>query len=326
MRVKRIVILGCGQLGSRHLQGLALIKESLDIFAIDPSKESLETARVRFEEIQGSDKHNLYLYQSISDLTYNELDLAIVATNSSVRARMVENLVKQCSVTDVILEKFLFQQEEEYLKIQTIFHENSINAYVNCPRRLNPSYAILKEYLIGSSDLTMEVFGNNWGLGCNSIHFIDLFQWITGNDIVNWTNQLDNGYFSSKRKGYIEFTGSLEGETIKSQILKLSSSKSSSSELKIVFKFEGRQIVVDELKGLVYEVSSDGEHQDLGIRFKTLYQSELTNLVAEKLFLSRSSGLTKYDDSIKSHLPLFRVLLNHYNQFKEHKELILPIT
>ena len=46
-----IAIIGAGQLGSRHLQGLKLAKLPIKIQVVDSSAESLAVAKSRYEEV-----------------------------------------------------------------------------------------------------------------------------------------------------------------------------------------------------------------------------------------------------------------------------------
>ena len=46
----QIAIIGAGQLGSRHLQGLAKLQLPCQVHVVDPSPKSLEVARQRFAE------------------------------------------------------------------------------------------------------------------------------------------------------------------------------------------------------------------------------------------------------------------------------------
>jgi hypothetical protein len=60
-------IIGAGQLGSRHLQGLLTYrKESLSVFIVDPSSESLSVSQQRADEIKH--KYTLTFIQSYQDL------------------------------------------------------------------------------------------------------------------------------------------------------------------------------------------------------------------------------------------------------------------
>ena len=47
--MKKIFIIGSGELGSRHLQSLKNIKTSLEIYIIDPSNKSLKIAQERYD-------------------------------------------------------------------------------------------------------------------------------------------------------------------------------------------------------------------------------------------------------------------------------------
>ena len=49
--IPHIAIIGAGEIGSRHLQGLALIDRRIDVSVVDPSHSSLKLAKTRFQEI-----------------------------------------------------------------------------------------------------------------------------------------------------------------------------------------------------------------------------------------------------------------------------------
>ena len=46
----KIAVIGAGQLGSRHLQGLKLSKLKSDIWVVDNNSNSLQIAQQRYEE------------------------------------------------------------------------------------------------------------------------------------------------------------------------------------------------------------------------------------------------------------------------------------
>lgn len=71
-----IGILGCGNVGSRHLRALLKVKETVNIHVFDPSVESLERALARASEVECSNEtihrysetHSLPEQPSISSL------------------------------------------------------------------------------------------------------------------------------------------------------------------------------------------------------------------------------------------------------------------
>jgi saccharopine dehydrogenase-like NADP-dependent oxidoreductase len=64
--MNRILLVGAGQLGSRHLQGLARSENILEIHIVDPSEKNLEISISRFQEIDGYNKHVIKTYTDIS--------------------------------------------------------------------------------------------------------------------------------------------------------------------------------------------------------------------------------------------------------------------
>ena len=49
--MKNIVIIGAGELGSRHLQGVLKSRGRFNVFVVDPSDSALQTANARAEEV-----------------------------------------------------------------------------------------------------------------------------------------------------------------------------------------------------------------------------------------------------------------------------------
>ena len=59
--------------------------------------------------------------------------------------------------------------------------------------------------------MSVDIFGENWGLSCNSLHFIDLICYLTDSNIISInTSGVSDKIMSSKRAGFIEFTGSID--------------------------------------------------------------------------------------------------------------------
>ena len=63
-----VAIIGAGQLGSRHLQGLKLAASPLSITVMDSSEESLKVAKARYEDTSTIGKKSCNLVTSIENL------------------------------------------------------------------------------------------------------------------------------------------------------------------------------------------------------------------------------------------------------------------
>ena len=171
-----VSIIGSGQIGSRHLQALAHLQESVRIQLVDPSQSSLEVACQRFHSIYKGDPKRITLqtFNTIKDLDEFQ-DVAIVSTDAMVRSDAIKELVQIKSIKAMIYEKVLFQTEKEYLEIDSLLKARKIPAWVNCMLRATDFFKKLKTLLDGDKTIHMSVEGADWGLACNGIHFLDLF-------------------------------------------------------------------------------------------------------------------------------------------------------
>ncbi|MFZ5754910.1 MAG: Gfo/Idh/MocA family oxidoreductase, partial [Bacillota bacterium] len=209
-----LAVIGAGQLGSRHLQALGLITCPVNIEVVDPSTASLTRAHELFYQVPRNENIlSIRFLNRLEDLS-QEIAVAVVATNSDIRRKVVENLLHTKQVRALLLEKILFQKYEDYTAVYELLQAKKVKAWVNCPRRMWPFHAELKHLMDGSRWVEYTVSGSNWGLGCNAIHFIDHLASITGSlNFTFNTNLLDREIKKSSRQGYIEFTGTLYGWT-----------------------------------------------------------------------------------------------------------------
>ncbi len=324
---KKIVVIGAGQLGSRHLQALALLEDPTDIYVVDPLVNSLNIANERFMQIEGHNKHEIKPLFGLGNMDEKKLDLVVVATNSGVRHQVVMELLSNFEVKFLLLEKFLFQRSAAYNEVEEKLAQTGTTCFVNCPRRMFPSYKKIKGLLKPLESLHMVVVGNNWGLGCNGIHFVDLFQWLTGEVIQVWTNELDPGFMESKRQGYIDFSGRISGKSENGHILSLICFKTGRPNISVRISTTSNRMVVSEGIGKYWHEQIGEQRLDLEeFEFTMLYQSQLTHIVAHQLFETGSCELTSYTDSVKTHLPFLEAMIKHYNKSQKTTSDLCPIT
>ena len=321
---KNILIVGAGQLGSRHLQAIALLKDSCAINIIDPSTTSLNIAKSRFEEVIGHENHTISLYHDLEELTIKTIDIVIVATNSNVRSAVIKKILKTKKVIYFILEKVLFQTLREYDEIDVLLKKGNSTAFVNCPRRMNINYQEIKNILSNQENVQMEVVGSKWNLGCNGIHFIDLFSFLTEEVNINWISNLDNEIIESKRNGFKEFTGNLFGIGTNKNRISLTCFNKGPSNTSIRISTPEMRFVINEDISVFKESLSSLHKEEKIINFSL--QSELTNIIVKQLFETGSCMLTPYEESKKIHKPFLETLLNHYCLVKKIKIDICPIT
>lgn len=313
--MNNILIIGSGQLGSRHLQAMALLAGQYQIYVVDPSKEALRIAEERYLQVRKEGSPNVTYLENNGALP-KDIIIGIIATSSAVRSKVIESLIPGKNIQYMVLEKVLFQSEQEYQVIHKLLSDNNIITYVNCPRRMVDYYKLLKNSLEKPFD--MNVSGNNWGLGSNGIHFIDLFGYLTESDNVSIDMEhVDSTILESKRQGYIEFTGTM---IIKANGCSLTLSCYDGPirmPRVLITNKDSRFDITEGAKSTVVKSLAESGWEEEKETFKIPYQSEMTNLIIESLITKGSCDLTTFTQSMGYHLEFIRGLLTLVNHTKK---------
>lgn len=318
----KVIIIGAGQLGSRHLQGALQSKYPLEIHVVDPSEHSLEVAQLRAEEITVASKTTSVRYDQQLPSGHH-FDICIVATSASVRAVVTEQLLERNTVDNIIFEKVLFQTIPEYENTQKLLKERGVRAWVNCPRRLYPTYVKLKQVLEGVERIEMSVSGSSWGMACNSIHFIDLFAFLVSSSKAELTqNCLHEQLVESKRQGFYELNGRATFKIAQNNLY-LECSKDETVAIQVRIKTESNTIVIDEIAGTI---SHDFDAASLPRKHSPLYQSQLTGLNIDELISTSNLSLTPFEDSCALHLPMLNLYMSHISKQLGKELSACPIT
>lgn len=321
--MKQLAIIGAGQLGSRHLQGLAKLAVNSEITVVDPFAASLELARQRFEEMPANPAISKVRYVESIDALPPHIDYAIVATTADVRLGVLRKLLANRSVANILLEKVLFQHVDEYAQAQAMLDAAGSRAWVNCPRRIFSIYRDLRTFFADDRFLSFSTAGGNWGLGCNSVHFIDLFAQFAGAAPEQMSNTgLDTQLIPSKRKNFKEFSGTLRGRIGSAQV-EITSFVGSSARLLTTIRAEQRSCVIDEAAGkaLLFDGSTWQEKA-----FKVPFLSELGAEVATEILSNGDCRLTPFAESVGYHIPLLRCLGAHAATIEGSDPSFCPVT
>lgn len=318
--MKKVSIIGSGQLGSRHLQGLKTAQTEMEIWVIDANIKSLTVAKERCDAVEATTPKKVHYAQTIEELP-EEIDLVIIATGSKPRASIIKSLLSRCNVKNLVLEKVLFPMLSDYDDIGNLLIEKNVKCWVNCPRRMYGMYKMIEAIIDKSKPITMIYGEENWGLCCNSIHEIDIFMYLTGEDsyTIN-TSLLNTEIEASKRSGYIEMTGCLKVTTPKGNELILTSENGFTGKPGITIINGPTKLFIDETHGFWNE----GEERH---EFKMPYQSQLSGVLADEVLIKGNCSLSTFEQSTSYHKPFIAALLEKYNIIINDKDnKLLPIT
>lgn len=322
----KLAIIGAGNIGSRHLQALALIDRPATIEVVDSSPASLNQSKKRFSQVCGAGNVRSVAYlDKISNLS-SELDVVVVATTADVRRLVIEELLSQKQTRYLILEKVLFQRREDFSLTKTLLTQHSVSAWVNCQLRLWPFYQYLRSRFKGSQKIEYSVSGSQLGIGSNSIHYLDHLAYLTNEtEFTIFSNHLDS-IIASKRAGFVEFTGTLCGVSARKDRISITSyAEGDIPELIQIMSDKVRCVIrLTENKAWISDGDTDWQWRE--VSFATPYISNLTHLAVQQLLDHGECDLPTYAESCKLHLPVLEALTSYLERQRSETVDVCPIT
>jgi hypothetical protein len=314
-----VLIAGAGQLGSRHLQGLAKSQLPLNIHVYDISRKSLLLAGERWRDVEKLTlNHNLTFHDTIDGLP-KKIDCAIVATNADVRPTVVHDIAHFSSVKYWVLEKVLAQSQEGISQIlRSTLH--SYGSWVNTPRRIMPWYQNIKFNSGLLHPTSLKVRGGYLGLACNAVHFLDLFSWLSGESLIEVdTSRLESHFYEAKRIGNWEIFGTLQANFSGGGYVEISSTKSL-EPITLEISDSNSSWTIAEINGLAK--NSDGREILGAINL----QSEMSASILESIVANGKCGLPSLDQSASLHTVYINSMLKHWQDCMDSTAVSIPIT
>ncbi|MBR9824351.1 MAG: hypothetical protein GYB36_00950 [Alphaproteobacteria bacterium] len=310
---KTIVLVGCGNIGSRTLQSLLGIDsanlQSLTIWCFDPNPKSLELAQTRAAEVStaaDANGHKVEFVNRLHDLP-THADLAIISTTSSHRWSATNELLAHTSVERLILEKFLFTEAEHYGLAAELFAKTGTSCWVNCPRPAWPGYLNLATRIKGRGPVQARVAGSNWAMASNVIHFLAAFSAITGERFTEFdSHRLDPEPIENKRGGYKEISGTLGAIGSGGSRVDILCDTASRSGITVdILSSAGRFILFEAQNKMLFQ-AEDSDWQWSETEFPMLFASQMSAAFAELMTAGRCP-LPTFEDMTEPHLALMRV-------------------
>ena len=319
----KIAVIGSGQVGSRHLQSLANMGGNHEFHAVDPSPESETLARERL----GTSAQRVTFHRAIETLP-RQLDLVVVATNASVRRRLVTALLAHSSVRHLLLEKVLFQSVADCLWAADFLPGHGTRTWVNFPRRLQPVYRDIHAAVSPGQPIEISVTGSQWGLATSAVHFLDLVLFLTGSPKLDLNVFQVQRYPSPRHRDCFECTGQLKGTAGAGQAFTITAWPDGNAPIQVSIETpRARWIVAEgENQTVTQHASADRQGASSSLTQPFHYQSQLTATVAENLFATGGCDLTDLAGALPSHLPFLRSWATHFNPGADPDLTLCPVT
>tara|TARA_Y100001935_G_C17288834_1_gene502035 strand:- start:15 stop:926 length:912 start_codon:yes stop_codon:yes gene_type:complete len=292
---------------------------------LDICKESIENTKKIINDKSLIDKINFYT--NWSKIYKNYYDLVFLTSQANVRYELLNKLVDSCNIKNIIFEKVLFQNVNNYKDAIDILNSNKIKGWVNCPRRMYLFYKDIKKNLNKNHTINVTMSGGtDINIASNVIHLVDLVNFFTNEMLTEVvSNELNKEIISNQRKGNIEFTGKLICKFSNGSRLEIISDSKKKIDQNIIINTQENKYLINETLAKIKKIDYDGNNTVSKVHIP--FQSELSKIMAENLELNNNPGIVDFETSARLHLPIIRKLLEFYNIVSENKtNHILPIT
>lgn len=329
---KRITLIGCGQIGSRHLQAIAKLagagRFSIEMQIVEPAPASEMTGKQRLLEIsKETEAFSVEWLKDLSDVEGNT-DLTIVATTAKGRVGLINELLQR-GHRRFLIEKMVCQSTGEYEDLLKAMSRHDAKGWVHCPFRYFDFYRKVRNTIDRDGRIVLNVTGGNLGLGCTAIHYLDLFLYFLRDG--HGPIELDGSRLSalippSKRgRDFVEFSGTLTANTGDHFA---SISFLSDHQAPAVLNFTGANLrfwVDESCQGARVAAAADNwdwRNWD----FKYQHTSDLSAVIVKDLFDSDNCLLPTLAESYHVHKELFRVFTMQLLKVHGIQPRFCPIT
>lgn len=325
----RVLIVGCGELGSRHLQAVASLPEVREVEVVDPRPEALELGRQRLAEIPDCSPSISFDWLPSLEKATKGGDLCIIATQADVRCQLLYEAVETLGYSTFLLEKLVAQSVQDYKRVVDFSRRKGLSVWVNCQARAHPLHRHVKECLDPSEPIIFNVVGGNYGLVTNGVHAVDLFAFYDG---ATWIESLECQvdpilYPSSRGEGLFDLSGTLRGGTKKGSQFTLSYVGNHKHYEHFAIATRNYRCVIDHLQQWAMESDGSSAWSWRRPSFEEgLLVSVMGKNIAHEILQAGRCKLPTLEDCFPAHRFLLQVLLSHFNRLLGRDSDRCPVT
>jgi predicted dehydrogenase len=324
-----VLIVGCGDLGSRHLQAVASLDQVGVIELVDPRPEALEFGRQRLAEIENCSPTIEFRWLSSLEQATKGGDLCIVATQAEGRGGLVQEVVRSLGYFKFILEKIVAQSVEEIEGLIKFSVANKVSAWVNCKTRAVPLHQTIRKNLRPEEPVSFSTVGGNWGLATNGVHLADTFAFYDGSPTITSTGgNIDPILHPSKRGDEIfDLSGTLHGHTEKGSQITISYLPDSDTPEIMSVATKSYRCIIDHAHRWVFDSDVESGWSWRQVPFNDrIFVSEMTIDFAANILATGRCALPTLEESLVSHRFILNELQPHFSRLLKKELVSCPVT
>lgn len=324
-----ILVVGCGELGSRHLQAVAALPQVREVEVVDLRPEALALGKQRLSEVADRVPAITYRWLPSLDRSARGGDLCVIASQAEGRCRLVQQVVEELDYRSFLLEKIVAQSVREYEDLLAFSEQHNLSVWVNFKTRAYPFHQRAKALLDPSEPILFNVIGGNHGLATNGIHAVDLFLFYDeSNHIQSDGSRIDSILHPSKRGGKVyDLSGTLHGHSEKSSHITISFASDHQSPDHASIVSREYRCIVDHINrcGWESDAKSGWVWRPVAFEGNPLVSSMTRTFVAD-ILATGSCELPTLAEAFSSHRFVLDELLPHFNRLLNKEDDRCPVT
>ena len=326
---KRALLVGCGELGSRHLQALASMPMIREIEVVEPRPEGHSLGQKRLGEIPDRLESTEIRWLNSLEEASNGGDICILATQADVRGPLLHEIAGSKDYSSFLLEKVVTPSVPEYEELLTFSKDLDLSVWVNCKSRAQYSHKRAKKRLDPNEPIYLNVFGGNHGLVTNGVHIADLFCFYDGSDRVHFDESAIDPVLHPSKRGndLFDLSGCLKGHSDNGSRLKMTMSADHLGPVFFSIASNGyRAAINDETKCLYESSAADGWEWTRIPYDENILVSHLTREFVTDIIMTGHCELPTLAECYPAHEFVLGELLGHFNRLLRTDGDRCPVT
>jgi hypothetical protein len=321
--MKRILLIGSGELGSRFLQAIVKTGNDIIIDIVEPNDSAIEIAKNRILEINNLyDFKLLQFYQNINEIK-TKGDLVIIATHSDIRLELFQECIK-IGYINFLFEKIVCQSKKDYNTIIELKNSYKLNIWVNCKTRCYPIWNYIKSKIINTK-FTFSSIGGNHGICTNGLHTIDLFVYLSNSDKLFVKNINIDNYLHLTKRNKFDLSGNISMEDENLNYFEIKYSKDNLLFPLDIIQNNQYRWIVDNSTRQAYESFENNTFREIDFK-GDLSVSSMSVLFINQILLYNYCDLPSIEETQVSHNFIFDISLPIFNKLLNKTDDICPIT
>jgi hypothetical protein len=324
--MNKILLIGCGEIGSRFLQAAVQIDGIDEINIIEPLEKARAIAKERIKQPKFNLKSVCINWHDSLISVESDINLCIVATQADGREEIFDQ-VFDLGITNILTEKIVTQSLDSFNNILTRSKNLKINIWVNCKTRAYPIWKYIKQKIKPNETISYYSVGGNHGLCTNGLHTLDLFAFLSeSKKLINHGSQIDNILHKTKRKK-VDLSGTFQLIDNNGSNCSINYSAANSSSILEVVNTATTRWIVDHSSRQAFEATDEQGWALNPVPFEgDLSISNMSIRFISDILIKNHCDLPTLEQTYPAHEFLFSVTLPVFNTLIGKDDSICPCT